>query len=208
MNSRIKDYTGFKYENLTVISMDGFHITKSGNKHTKWKCKCSCGNFTSILVGSIGKTKSCGCLNHKPKNLIHGGRYSKAYSSWRSMKRRCYQETNKVFHNYGGRGIKVCDRWLESFENFYNDMGNCPNNYSLDRIDSNGNYTPENCRWSTNIEQQRNKRSNKIILDLQTGIFYTSTSEFLENHNISKSTFKSHKNGLTKEDKFKNFIYV
>lgn len=105
-------------------------------------------------------TKSCGCLNHKPKNLIHGGRYKKSYGSWRAMKRRCYETSNNVYQNYGGRGIKVCDRWLESFENFYTDMGDCPEGYSLDRLDVNRDYTPENCRWATSTEQNCNRRDN------------------------------------------------
>ena len=166
MSTRAKDFTGYKFGILTAIKRVADYVQENGVKRVRWECLCQCGNITNVLVGNMNNksTKSCGCLNHKPTNQKHGGRYSKAYGSWRAMKRRCYDESNKVYHNYGGRGIKVCDRWLNSFENFYKDMGERPSkNHSIDRIDVNGNYTPENCRWATMTEQQCNKRNNKYV---------------------------------------------
>lgn len=95
----------------------------------------------------------------------HGLRYTKEYTAWDHMKSRCSNPKYKNYHNYGGRGITVCERWLKSFENFYQDMGPAPTiKHSLDRLNNNGNYEPSNCKWSTCIEQQRNRRDNiKIV---------------------------------------------
>jgi hypothetical protein len=89
--------------------------------------------------------------------------YSRAYGAWYRMLRRCYSEKNTSYKNYGGRGITVCDRWRESFDNFYRDMGECPDKYELDRIDPNGNYEPDNCRWADRKTQSRNRRNNRRI---------------------------------------------
>jgi hypothetical protein len=96
--------------------------------------------------------------------VIHGQSRSKLYRIWIGMKVRCYDSNHQQYHNYGGRGIKVCDRWLNSFCNFLSDMGNPPvDKKSLDRIDVNGNYEPINCRWSDRFQQQNNKRNNRIV---------------------------------------------
>lgn len=123
---------------------------------------CDCGNLEFIRNGrdvKAGKIKSCGCLYHHLTN-------SEEYKSWRCMKQRCYCKNNKDYHNYGGRGITVCERWLESFENFYEDMGERPEpkkDYSLDRINVNGDYCKENCRWATTEEQLNNTRETIYI---------------------------------------------
>ncbi len=89
--------------------------------------------------------------------------YSKEYRIWSYMKSRCYNKNNIFYQNYGGRGITVCDRWKNSFENFYSDMGKCPNGHSIDRIDNDNGYFPENCKWSTRSEQDRNKTNSVFI---------------------------------------------
>lgn len=145
------------------------------NKKNKmgWKCICQCGNYTfaSSTQLNSGLKRSCGCLiSITARNLMtkHGcaiyGSVSIEFAAWSSMKARCLKADHKAYKDYGGRGIKVCDRWLNSFQNFLEDMGKKPTpKLSLDRIDVNGNYEPSNCRWATHSEQRRNLRKNRYL---------------------------------------------
>ena len=109
-----------------------------------------------------GSTLSCGCYR-KESNTTHGMTDTKEYELYIRIQDRCYNENHEAYRNYGGRGIAVCDRWKDSFENFYEDMGDKPGeDYSLDRIDNNKGYSPDNCKWATRKEQNRNRRGNKI----------------------------------------------
>lgn len=125
---------------------------------------CSCGTRKVIRVNRVknGVSKSCGCLH---REVITKHKHTKenrlAYSAWRGMKARCLNYDPDP--NYGGRGITVCDRWRHSFESFLEDMGECPDGMSIDRIDNNGNYEPGNCKWSTVKEQSHNRRTNVLI---------------------------------------------
>ena len=134
----------------------------------RWLCECNCGTEKIILGSNLkrGHTKSCGCLLREGNNTTHGhskkGKISKTYDSWHSMIQRCTNPNNIAYHDYCGRGITVCKRWLK-FENFLEDMGEVPIGYSIDRIDNDGNYCKSNCRWSTRSEQQRNTTRNHMI---------------------------------------------
>lgn len=145
-------------------------------KNTFYTVKCDCGNTKDIQKSSIlsGRSKSCGkgFCNHATK---HGASYTKEYSIYLGMKGRCYCKSASGYDMYGARGISVCDRWLgeDGFANFFSDMGNCPEGCSLDRIDAQGDYRPENCRWATLSLQSYNQRIKKSNTSGRTGVgFY------------------------------------
>jgi len=160
---------GFTNNRLTVIGESTFI-----NNRYYYLCRCSCSNKTEFYVRKDsllnGHTKSCGCLNKekiavygKLKNK-HGESYGKnrtlEYNCWQVMIQRCTNEKNPNYSRYGGRGITVCDRWLKSFENFISDMGRKPKKeYSIERVDVNGNYCPENCIWIPMSDQHKNRRN-------------------------------------------------
>jgi hypothetical protein len=163
--SRVENIAGRRSGKLTVLSFAGVGGKRKG---AIWLCRCDCGRTKEIAAENIkrGKAKSCGCASNefRSKSLtVHGqsrtkgGKPSGAWASWNAMISRCTQPSNGQYHDYGGRGISVCERW-SNFENFYSDMGDRPEGMSLDRIDPNGNYGPANCRWSTPKEQTANRR--------------------------------------------------
>lgn len=133
------------------------------------ECTCECGSTTTVIASRAksGAVKSCGCARSAANRLrctTHGRVRTPEYVAWQHTITRCTNQGCKDFPDYGGRGIAVCDRWKDSFENFYADMGPRPSTkHSIDRIDVNGNYCHENCRWATSKEQARNTRSNHFI---------------------------------------------
>lgn len=131
------------------------------------QCRCACGNERAVLASNLvrGLSRSCGCLLREfaAAQVRHGGRRRGAthplYSIWRGMRKRCRYRGDKRWSYYGGRGITVCERWLgnDGFANFVADMGPRPEGTTLDRIDNDGNYEPDNCHWATAVEQRRNR---------------------------------------------------
>lgn len=134
-------------------------IEKNKPRMGRFECECGATTVTRIIYVKNGHTKSCGCL--KAKSITRHGMYrTRIYGIWSGMMDRCYQENNPRFSGYGGRGITVCDRW-QDFTCFYKDMGDKPDGMSLERIDNDKGYSPDNCRWATSNEQQWNQRKQK-----------------------------------------------
>ena len=163
------DCIGSRFGRVVVIN----EVPQGAGKRRRVLCRCDCGNniVTDPRSLFIGHTKSCGCLqkeivskSSKLRCTTHGKTKTKEYSTWGHMKGRCYNKSNAKYKDYGGRGIKVCDRWLESFENFFEDMENAPSKFhSIERLNVNGDYEPSNCKWATNAEQAVNKRKHRVV---------------------------------------------
>jgi len=213
--SRLKKLDGKTFGRLSVTKISDYK-GKSGEIH--WECYCNCGNKEIIIVRGYrltsGKTKSCGCLQKdmvKQSNHKHGLSHTSIYHTWSTMKARCYNINNHRYVRYGGRGIRVCERWLYSFENFYADMGNKPlSELSIDRIDNNLHYScgrceecikngwKMNCRWATSKIQGRNTKNN-VKLEYNGKILCL--SEWAEIVNIDIATLSSrYKKGWTIEE--------
>lgn len=171
--SKKVDLIGRRFGRLLVIEEAPSKKCKNGY-HVMWRCKCDCGNIKDIhsvsLTRTTKPTRSCGCFckdRGREANTVHnynrrGLKYS-TYGIWQGMIQRCTNPNHKSYKNYGGRGIKVCDRWRHSFINFLEDMGECPVGKSIERINNDGDYTPENCKWVTREEQNNNHRRNVVI---------------------------------------------
>lgn len=182
---------GKKYGRLTVISLN----RRDDRRIYHWNCICDCGAHKIVRGWELrcGNTQSCGCFQlervtkhgharlHKPE--------TKEYKCWKNMKSRCLNPGAVGYKNYGGRGIKICDRWLNSYENFFEDVGFAPTDkHSIDRIETNGNYEPGNCRWATKKEQINNQRKSILI---KLGDETKSLTEWCRQFNVKYSTAHS-----------------
>ncbi len=162
---KFEDITGQKFGRLTALRRLG-----SKSNQSRWECECECGTIKDYALYQIksGKTQSCGCLQKEltiQRSTIHGHStredMTDTYVIWCGIKARCFNENEPAYKNYGGRGITMCDRWNESYENFLADVGERPSKkHSIDRIDNEKGYEPGNCRWATRAEQSRNNRRN------------------------------------------------
>lgn len=160
--TKIIDITGQTFGRLTVLSLAG-----RSNAEALWLCRCACGNTKEIRSYYLrsGTSKSCGCYQIENR-ITHGHTVnnddSRAYKSWENMIQRCTNPRHHYWLKYGGAGITVCERW-RAFENFLADMGNRPEETTIDRIDNSGNYEPGNCRWAGRKQQQRNRSAVRSI---------------------------------------------
>lgn len=164
-----KDYTGETVNGILLFGYIG------GNKY---KVVYGCGHIGESTVSQIKNKAHNSCKECTrevmskvlvKRNTTHGLSRTRTNTSWLSMKRRCYETTNNRYKHYGERGIKVCEKWMESFDNFLSDMGECPDGMSIDRIDLHGDYCKDNCKWSTDKEQANNKSNNILVERISTG---------------------------------------
>lgn len=160
---------GQKFGRLLVVGVGEYYVSPKGAKVKQWECKCDCGNttFASTIQLHDGKKKSCGCLTKESatlKSKTHGMYGSRLYNIYSSMVQRCTNPNNTDFHNYGGRGITVCEEWLD-FENFkkWAIENGYADDLTIDRADVNGNYEPSNCRWTSSKKQNNNRRNNRLL---------------------------------------------
>jgi hypothetical protein len=178
---------GKTFGRLTVVSFGG---TATGGQ-LKWLCDCSCGTKLKAIRAvrlRNGTTQSCGCLRSETTSITkttHGKRHSAEYSIWCGILRRCTNTNEPAYQLYGAKGIGLCEEWRK-FENFYKDMGDRPSpTHSIDRIDGNKGYSPENCRWATWTQQQRNRLNNVVVT------YLGKTATLIEHCNTHNVVYKS-----------------
>ncbi len=179
----MKTKVGDTYGRLKVISFSHIYREPSGARRDKWNCICECGNVSTVIGKNLrtGHTKSCGCyckemtIKASSKHSMTG---SPTYLSWAGMKQRCYDKNSKNYKRYGELGITVCERWLESFENFLEDMGERPEGMSLNRVNGAKMYSKENCKWDTYSVQAFDQKPKSNRVTPQCGVRPTKNGRF------------------------------
>lgn len=163
---RVIDLSGMRFGRLTVLSREN----NDNHGGTRWLCRCDCGNSCIVDSGNLrhGRQKSCGCLRHRePWNKTHGEFCnSRLYRIWTGMKTRCYDKRCKAYPSYGGRGIFICEDWKDNYESFrdWALLNGYSDDLSIDRIDNDQGYFPENCSWATRENQSNNRRSSRFVV--------------------------------------------
>lgn len=213
-----KDLTGSIFNRWKVINRAEDYKSPSGRVYIMWNVECQCGNISTLrssaLTSKSSSSASCGCLSSectKERASTHRMSNTPTYTSYQAMLKRCNNPNDPSYNNYGGRGIKVCDRWSNSFENFLEDMGHRPENKSLDRVDNNGNYEKDNCKWSSKSEQQLNRRvmgkTSKfrgVTYSKMYKVFVSQVSIHLNGKKVNKKigNFKTEEEAALAYDKF------
>lgn len=180
--------TGQKFGRWTFIKK----VANIGH-HTRWLCRCDCGNEKEVYTNAVtrGKSSSCGCLNRELLGERHPHKYKAMpeYAIWNAMLGRCYRPKDLGYKNYGGRGIKVCKRWRDSFKNFIKDLGRRPNSsLTLERINNDRGYYPNNCKWATWEERMGNRRCNRKI---SVGGVLMTLTDMAKKSGINRNTIAS-----------------
>jgi len=167
--SALNDLTGRRFDRLAVTA----RVAGPSNRRSYWDCVCDCGNTVHAALGSNlakGHTRSCGCIKLemlKARSTTHGHatrrRLTREYQAWRSARNRCNWPKSRMWHAYGGRGIRMCDEWQNDFTEFFAHLGPCPDGYELERKDTNGHYEPGNVTWIPGRLQNRNQRHNRLL---------------------------------------------
>jgi len=184
---KLVDRTGQQFGRLTVVAQAG----RNNLKKVLWDCVCACGARTTVASGSLvtGNTTSCGCVL-KEAITKHGNSGKSSYNTWRAMVRRCNNPEDKDYGRYGGKGIRVCERWL-TYENFVTDMGEPEGSQTLDRKDPYGNYEPDNCRWASLSDQARNHRLHANNRSGFTGVYTVYEEKWMARISNNKKVFYS-----------------
>ena len=177
--AKIIDLSGQVFGRWSVVKSSS---ARGLDRGVLWECVCSCGNIKEVSSNSLrsGKSRSCGCLSREillATNTTHGLTGTPLYRTWVALKDRCYNKSAKYYKNYGGRGIKVCNKWRESFENFYEDMiGGYKKGLQLDRVNNDKGYSKDNCRWTTCQQNLQNRGSNLKSKNKYKGVRWSSIS--------------------------------
>lgn len=188
---KINNIEGKKFGRLLVIELHS--ISRNGRQSkVKWICKCDCGNDVVCTGDNLrgSHTKSCGCFKSQSsagRAYKHGMHGSHTWLSWREARYRVSNPNHPKWHRYGGRGISMCERWFNSFEEFFKDMWTCPPDKTIDRINNDGDYEPGNCRWATPSEQANNTSTNGIVKSNGTEM---TISQYCKLHGLCPSKFR------------------